>query len=44
MAEKKVKLSKKDLECIQKQLGYHRSGVEYEVTIHNKNVYKSEGV
>lgn len=42
--KKEVKLSKKDIKNIQKQLGYHKSGVEYEVTYHTENVHKVPGV
>lgn len=42
--KKKIKLSKKDIASIQKQLGYHNSGVEYKVTYHTENVYKAPGI
>lgn len=42
--EKEIKLSKKDIASIQKQLGYHNSGVEYKVTYHTENVHKVPGV
>lgn len=42
--KKEIKLSKKDIASIQKQLGYHNSGVEYKVTYHTENVYKAPGV
>lgn len=42
--QKKIKLSEKDLEAINKQLGFHQAGVEYDVTIHNRNVYTCPGI
>lgn len=42
--KKKIKLSKNDIASIQKQLGYHNSGVEYKVTYHTENVYKTPGI
>ena len=39
--QKKIKLSEKDLEAINKQLGFHQAGVEYDVTVHDRNVYRS---
>lgn len=42
--KEEIKLSKKDIAFIQKQLGYHNSGVEYKVTYHTENVHKAPGV
>lgn len=42
--KKEIKLSKKDLEAINRQLGFHQAGVEYDVTIHNRDVYSCPGI
>lgn len=42
--KKKIKLSKKDIAIIQKQLGYHNSGVEYKITLHNRDIHEVPGV
>ena len=39
MTKKKIKLSEKDIAAINKQLGFHQAGIEYDVTIHNRDVY-----
>ena len=39
-AKKKVRLSEKDVAAINRQLGFHQAGVEYDVTIHNRDVYQ----
>lgn len=39
---KKIKLAKKDKALLEKQLGFHKAGVEYKDTWHTQNIYRSE--